>query len=130
MGPSMTVTPIYAAILALIYVFLSVRVIGARRSARVALGNGGNPLLLRRQRVHANFAEFVPLALILMLLAEQQATAPVKLHALGALLRVVHAAGVSREPEQIWQRVTGMSLTFTSLVAGALINLLRASGLL
>jgi uncharacterized membrane protein YecN with MAPEG domain len=133
MEPSMTVTPIYAAILALIYVFLSVRVIGARRSARVALGDGGNPLLLRRQRVHANFAEYVPLALILMLLAEQQATAPVLLHALGALLlvgRVVHAVGVSREPEQIWQRVTGMSLTFTALVAGALINLLPASGLL
>jgi uncharacterized protein len=129
----MTITPIYAALLALMFVALSVRVIGARRSALVALGDGGNRVLLRRQRVHANFAEYVPLALILMMLAEQQSMPPPIIHALGALLvagRVIHAVGVSREPEQLWQRVTGMSLTFTVLVAGALINLVAAAGLI
>lgn len=129
----MTVTPVYAAILALMYVALSVRVIGARRSARVALGDGGNPALLRRQRVHANFAEYVPLALILMMLAEQQQIPAAIIHALGLCLlagRVIHAIGVSRHPELIWQRVTGMSLTFTALVAGALANLVAASGML
>jgi uncharacterized protein len=68
-----------------------------------------------------------------MLLAEQQSIPPAIIHALGALLiagRVIHAIGVSREPEQLWQRVTGMSLTFTALVAGALINLVAASGIL
>ena len=129
----MTITPVYAAILALMYVALSVRVIGARRSARVALGDGGNGALLRRQRVHANFAEYVPIALILMTLAEQQSIPPAIIHALGALLlagRVIHAIGVSREPEKIWQRVTGMSLTFAALICGAFANLAYASGLL
>lgn len=128
----MTITPIYAAILALMYVALSVRVIGARRSARVALGDGGNPILLRRLRVHANFAEYVPLALILMLLAEQQSMPTAIIHAIGALLltgRAIHAVGVSRHPEQIWQRVTGMALTFTALICGAAANLVYALGL-
>ena len=129
----MMITPVYAAVLALIYVALSVRVIGARRSARVALGDGGNPALLRRQRVHANFAEYVPLALILMLLAEQQSMPAAIIHALGACLlagRLFHAIGVSRHPERLWQRVTGMSLTFTALVAGALANLVASAGLI
>ncbi len=125
----MTITPIYAALLALMFVALSVRVIGARRSALVSLGDGGNRILLRRLRVHANFAEYVPLTLILMMLAEQQATPRAIIHGLGALLltgRLVHAIGVSREPEKIWQRVTGMSLTFTALIAGSVVNLVAA----
>lgn len=128
----MTITPIYAAMLALIFVALSVRVIGARRSALVALGDGGNRLLLRRLRVHANFAEYVPLALILMLLAEQQAAPAPIIHGVGALLlagRVIHAIGVSREPERLWQRITGMSLTFAAIIVGALTNLALASGI-
>lgn len=128
----MTITPVYAAILALMYVALSIRVIGARRSARVALGDGGNRLLLRRQRVHANFAEYVPLALILMLLAEQQSMQPAIIHAIGALLltgRAIHAIGVNRDPEQLWQRVTGMALTFTALICSAIVNLVYALGL-
>jgi uncharacterized membrane protein YecN with MAPEG domain len=42
---------------------------------------------------------------------------------------VIHAVGVSREPEKIWQRVAGMSLTFTAIGAGALVNLVAASGI-
>ena len=68
----MSVTPIYAGLLALLFILLSMRVIGTRRAARVALGDGGIPALLRRQRVHGNFAEYAPLALLLMALAELQ----------------------------------------------------------
>lgn len=126
----MAITAIYASILALFFVSLSVRVIGARRAARVALGDGGNAQLLRRQRVHGNFAEYVPLALILMLLAEQQGTAAWVVHGIGVLLlagRLVHAFGVSQSPERIWLRVTGMSLTFAAISAGALANLVRVA---
>ncbi|MEN9842262.1 MAG: hypothetical protein RLZZ612_91 [Pseudomonadota bacterium] len=34
---------------------------------RVAVGDGGHPELLRAMRVHANFAEYVPLSLGLIL---------------------------------------------------------------
>ena len=122
----MSITPVYAGLLTLVFVALSIRVIGARRGARVSLGDGGDRALLRRQRVHGNFAEYVPLALVLMLLAELQGVPRPVVHGLGLALlagRLVHAAGVSREPENFKLRVTGMALTFTALISGALVNL-------
>ncbi|MGI9379312.1 MAG: MAPEG family protein, partial [Methyloligellaceae bacterium] len=68
----MVVTPVYAGFLTLIFVFLSFRVIQFRRTARIALGDAGDRELFRRCRVQANFTEYVPLALILMGLAEIQ----------------------------------------------------------
>jgi len=64
------ITSTYAAILAIVFVVLSVRVVMQRCAVQVSLGDGGNLSLLRRQRAHANFAEYVPLALILMALTE------------------------------------------------------------
>lgn len=122
----MIITPVYAGLAALLFVFLSARVIGARRTARIGLGDGGNRLLLRRQRAHGNFAEYVPLAIVLMALAELQGTPAPALHLIGGLLivgRLVHAYGLSREPEPSRTRTLGMGLTFAALVTGALVNL-------
>jgi|LNFM01.1.fsa_nt_gb uncharacterized membrane protein YecN with MAPEG domain len=121
-----TVTPIYAGLLALLFVVLSIRVIGTRRSAGVALGDGGDRMLLRRQRVHANFTEYVPLALVLLVIAELQGAPLLLLHGLGVALltgRLVHAYGVSQDPERMALRVTGMAITFTVLIASAVFNL-------
>lgn len=120
------ITPVYAALATLFFVFLSARVILMRRTVRVALGDGGDRSLLRRQRVHGNFAEYVPLAVILMTLAELQGAPASALHLVGVILiggRLIHAYGVSREQEVIRIRVYGMVLTFTALVSGALLNL-------
>jgi uncharacterized membrane protein YecN with MAPEG domain len=127
-----TVTPVYAALMALLFVLLSLRVIAARRQSSVPLGDGGDPILLRRLRAHGNFAEYAPLAIVLMVLAELQDAPVVALHIIGLLLlggRLVHAFGVSREPENYRLRVTGMALTFTALIMGALANL-GVSGLI
>ena len=51
----MPVTALYAGLLAPLFLFLSARVIAARRGAQTALGDGGDPALLRRMRVQANF---------------------------------------------------------------------------
>ena len=125
----MSVTPVYAGLLALMFILLSVRVIGMRRAARVALGDGGNPALLLRQRVHGNFAEYVPLALLLMALAELQHLPDWLIHAIGILLlvgRATHAYGVGCEPELPRARVLGMALTFAALGTGAVANLASA----
>jgi uncharacterized membrane protein YecN with MAPEG domain len=122
----MTVTALYASTLALLFVALSARTIMARRRARVALGDGGDRILQRRLRAHGNFAEYVPIVLILMALAEFQGTPDGRLHLLGGALlagRCLHAMCVSREPEPIRLRVAGMVLTFGALIGGALANL-------
>jgi hypothetical protein len=127
------IVPSYAAILAFIYVFLSVRVIRMRGTARVAIGSGGNPRLERLMRVHANFAEYVPLALILLAFLEIQAQSRYLIHGLALTLivgRAVHAFGVSQDKENFRLRVAGMMLTFAVLLItglALLINGLRAA---
>ncbi len=123
---TLSITPIYAGVLALLFVFLSLRVIGARRRSGVALGDGGNRVLMRSLRAHGNFAEYVPLALVLMALAEWQGVSGWALHVTGLALlagRTIHAIGLSREPERFALRTTGMALTITALILGALANL-------
>src|SRR5262249_42704505 len=67
-----SIVPVYSAVLALIYIALSARVIQVRRSAKVAIGTRGNVRLERAMRVHANFAEYVPFALLLAAFIEMQ----------------------------------------------------------
>lgn len=125
----MPVTAVYAALLAPLFVYLSVRVIGARRAAKVALGDGGDAELMRRMRVQANFAEYVPFALVMIGLTESLKTAPWLLHLLGVTLvagRCLHAYGVSHTPERFAFRVTGMATTFTVILLAALICLITA----
>ncbi len=120
----MTITPLYAAVLTVVFIYLSVRVIGRRREARIGLGDGGDRDMLRRIRAHGNFAEYVPLALVLMALAELQQAPAWALHLIGVTLlagRIMHALGVGRE--MMPPRVVGMALTFTSLSIGALANI-------
>ena len=114
----MKITAIYAALLTPLFILLSLRVIAARRIARSAIGDGNDAILLRRMRVQANFAEYVPLALLLMALAESMHGPALLLHALGVTLlvaRLSHAYGVSQEAEEFRFRVLGVGLTFTML---------------
>ena len=67
---TLSITPVYAAIFAIIFVLLSVRTLRERRKARVAVGGGGNIQLLRAARAHANFAEYTPFALLLITFME------------------------------------------------------------
>lgn len=114
----MPITAIYASLLAFLFLLLSVRVIVQRREARVEIGHGESRELLRRSRVHANFAEYVPVALILLALAESMKVPSVVLHALGLMLvagRTVHAYALSRNPHILRLRVLGMWMTLATI---------------
>ena len=78
----MNVTPIYATLLGLLFIALSVRTIRLRRRHRVAVGDGDNAELRRAMRVHANFAEYIPLALLLVFFVEMDGAPAVWVHAL------------------------------------------------
>jgi uncharacterized membrane protein YecN with MAPEG domain len=118
----MPITALYAGVLAFVFVVLSFRTIGARRAAKVEIGDGSDRELLRRMRVHANFAEYVPIALILMALAESTKAHPLLLHGIGIALlagRIVHAYALSQSPHILPLRVAGMVATLTAIMAAA-----------
>ena len=119
----MFVTPIYAAILGFVFVAISVRTILIRRKLQIAIGDGDQPLLARAARVHANFAEYVPLSLILIYFLETYSVSKLWIHLLCLTLvigRVTHAFGVSQAKENYRYRVTGMALTFTAILSASL----------
>lgn len=124
---SLTVVPLYAAALSILFVALSVRVIRMRRTHGIALGVAGDAELERRVRVQGNFVEYVPLALVLLTIAELRGVPPFLLHALCLCLlaaRASHAWGVSHTPENFRFRVAGMAGTFTVIVGTALLLVL------
>ena len=119
----MYVTAFYTALLAALFLVLSVRVIGWRREMRVEIGDGGERELLRRMRVHANFAEYVPYALLLMALSESMTPPRPLLHLVGVVLvigRLLHAYGLGQTPQILRYRVLGMTLTFAAIGIAAL----------
>ena len=118
----MTILPVYAALLALLFVLLSIPPIRPRHSRKVALGHGDDPAMLRAMRVHANFAEYVPLALLLIYFVETGSHTPWLIHLLGSALllgRLCHAFGRSRTPENFRYRVAGMGLAFPVILVSA-----------
>lgn len=122
----MQITPVYASLLALFFLYLSFCVIRLRRTVLVGVGDGGDELLQRAIRVHGNFAEYVPFALLLLGMAELNGLGGVWVHILGVLLlsgRALHAYGVSKPKEDLRIRIAGMAMTFSMLLIGAIVNL-------
>jgi uncharacterized protein len=117
------IVPVYAAVLTFIYIFLSARVIQSRVLTRIGLGTGGNRGLERRMRIHANFAEYVPLALLLLVFMEMQGRQGWFLHLLCAALvlaRIGHALALWEEKEISWLRIASVSTTFVVMLASAI----------
>ena len=115
------ITSLYAGICALMLFGLSLRVIFRRGAARVSLGHGDDESLERRIRAQANFVEYVPLVLVLMLLLETAGTPAWRLHLLGLVLllgRGVHAWALEAASGR--GRRAGMALTFIALAGTGL----------
>lgn len=118
----MPVTMLYAGLLGLWFVVLSVKVVQGRGRYKVNLGDGGNAAMVRLIRGQANFNEYVPLALILMALLESNGVSAMVLHGLGASLfiaRVLHGVALSFTEHFFFGRFVGTLLTYLMLVAAA-----------
>lgn len=121
-----SVTPLYAALLTLAYLWLSLRIPRLRMKYKVGIGDGGQPELARAIRVHGNFAEYVPLALVMMFFTESAGASPWFIHALGVILlaaRGLHAYGLTKSSGTSPQRFMGTILTLFVLLATALLTL-------
>ena len=115
----MMVTPLYAGLLALWYLVLSIRVIQYRGTAKIGVGDGGDVGMLRRIRAHANFAEYVPLLLLMIGYLEVSHFSIYVLHVLGASLlvaRLLH--GIAFSFTQKWGpgRTLGAGITLLLLL--------------
>ena len=113
----MIITGFYAGLLALWFLVLSARVV--QRRGDITLGDGGDPSMLRLIRGHANFAEYVPLILLLMGLLELGHTSKYLLHAAGITLlvaRLLHGYALSFTQKFRFGRFYGAGLTFLVLL--------------
>ncbi len=119
----MSITAFYAGVFGLMLVLLSLRTVQLRRRLRIPIGDGDHPLLQRSMRVHSNFAEYVPIALLLTYFLETGAQSVVRIHILCIALligRIAHAYGVSQLQENYRFRVVGMVLTLGVIISASL----------
>ena len=120
---TLQIVPFYAALFGLLFIVLSVNVIRGRRVNKVPLGTGGLPDMERRVRAHGNFAEYVPLTLLLLAMAEARGAPGLVLNILCVCLlagRSFHAWGLVQPAEDFRYRTRGMALTFAALGGAAL----------
>lgn len=111
------VTAIYAALLALLVVWLLLHVIKLRRTKKVRLGDAGDSELQGAIRAQANATEYIPLSILLLLLLEMSGGHPALLHAGGVAVlagRAIHARGLLTDA--LRARVLGMQLTLFAII--------------
>lgn len=118
----------YAGILGLMFMFLSFDVVRYRWKYKVLFGDEGYPELARAIRIHGNFAEYVPLALLLLLLLSLSEVSPWVIHIMGTTLilaRILHYFGVK---SPIWPnlcRFFGVTLTWIVMIMASILCIVR-----
>jgi uncharacterized protein len=119
------VTSLYAAVLGFLFAGLTINVIVKRVTLSVDIGDGGKTVMLQACRAHANFAEHVPMALLLIALAELIGSPSAMIHGLAAVLvfaRLASAYGLLGSTGLTPGRKLGASLTIlVDVVASGLI---------
>lgn len=116
------ITALWAGLFGILLMFLSGRVVNARNREKILFGDGGSVVLLQHIRVQANFVEYVPLGLLLLLTLELNGAAPLLLNALGGSLfvaRLLHAFGLARASGTSFGRFVGTVLTWLMVTAAS-----------
>lgn len=119
------ITSIYASLLALLIVRLSISVIKLRRKNRVSVGDGGNEELQLAIRAHSNAVEYIPITLLLLLTLELNGAPKILVHICGSTLligRIFHAIGLPAK--DLKKRILGMQITIYLLIGLAILNIL------
>jgi len=123
---SLPITGLYAGLLTVLFIGLSINIIRLRYKYKTGIGDGGNEMLAKAIRVHGNFSEYIPMALLLLGIYEINGASPLWLHILGAVLfigRVLHAVGLNKSTGTTKQRQIGMISLFIILLILAIENI-------
>ncbi len=124
--PTLAVTPVYAGLLAFVYLYLTYSVMSLRQRKKLSVGDGGDLSFLRKMRAHGNFAEYVPMALLLMAMAEFLGAGAAVLHAIGGLLlagRLAHGWCFLFTDRNLTARRAGMIMTLAAIAIGGGVSL-------
>ena len=114
--PVLTLT---TAALGLWFIILTLNVIRLRGRFKVSLGDGGHEALNRAIRAQGNFIETVPVALIMLIVAELQGANALALQIAAAMLvagRLAHGYAFGFTMHSPKLRPAGMALTFTAMI--------------
>jgi hypothetical protein len=112
------ITLTIAGAAAILHIWLSLRVSRLRRPLKIGVGDGGNDVLMRRMRAHGNYAENVPIFLILLGFLELATGGNLWLWGaaiLFILARIAHAFGMDRTGANPL-RVGGITLSWLVLL--------------
>ncbi|AZQ84039.1 glutathione S-transferase [Colwellia sp. Arc7-635] len=123
---TLLLTGFYVSLLAVLYIGLSINIIRLRRRFKIGIGSGENELLAKAIRVHGNFSEYVPLAVILLACYEINGASAIMVHAVGSILvlgRVLHSIGLNKTVGVSQQRVFGMLSTFLVILVLSIENI-------
>ena len=116
------ITLLSTGILGILFFIHSLRTIKGRSITETSLGDGGDELMTRRIRIHGNFAEYIPLLLIILLLLEVSKVGIVLLVTFAASIilgRLLHFYGLYSKETPFWARIAGMQLTLWPLLLGS-----------
>lgn len=97
----MTILPITlsaAGAAAIINLWLAIHIGRVRTSQKIMMGDGGNDLMIAAMRAQANFIEYTPIFLVLVLLIELACGSPMWLWVVSAVFllgRVLHGLGMT-----------------------------------
>lgn len=121
------ITLTVAAAAALLHIWLSARVSSLRIRHKVSIGDDGNLAVLTRMRAHSNFAENVPIFLVLLALIEHGIGSELWLWIVALVFvlgRLLHAFGMDRPaPNPLRMGGTFLSLAVLLGLAGYAIYL-------
>ena len=115
------IVALYGSLNAFLNVALAVRVSRLRVAHGVSLGTGDSKEVLHAVRAHGNNAEFVPLAIVMLLIAELSGGSAIALHVLGASLfagRLLHIVGIPRRAPNPY-RFLGNGATWIVILAAS-----------
>ncbi len=115
----MQILALYSGILGLVLIYLSYGVVNNRKKFEVGIGDGDNKDLARAIRVHGNFTEYVPLALILLAVFEMNHGNLLVAHIAGITLvisRLLHAYGLGKTIKTSFGRFAGVLLTWLVII--------------
>lgn len=117
------ITALYTCVLAIMFLVLSYNVIFLRYRYNIPVGDGGNKEMQQFLQARANFIDYVPLALVMVLVLELMEMTDWVLHVLGSAMvfsRLLQGWGLSMSAGGSVGRISGAIIMHVVIITGAL----------